>query len=105
VHDYVLQASSCINQQIATLGIIPKFDTNLTSSRWKSQITRDAPSSQNQTPLSLVLSKFSELSYLGDFVAIDFASNNEPETICEVFYKTKHILHGLQIPMLDTIIG
>jgi hypothetical protein len=51
---------------------------------------RDAPSSQNQTPLSLVLSNFSELSYLGDFVAINFASSNELETICEVFYKTKH---------------
>jgi hypothetical protein len=67
-HGYVLQTLSYTNERKTALGIVPRFNTNLAPSRWRSQTTRGAPSFQNQTPLSLVLWNFSKLSYLGDFV-------------------------------------
>ncbi len=46
-----------------------KFDTNPTPSWWKSWTTKNAPLFRSWTFSSLVLSNFSKLLYLGDFVA------------------------------------
>jgi hypothetical protein len=54
-HDYVLQASSCINEQRIAPGFIPKFDINLAPLQWRFQNVKGAPSFRCQTLLSLVL--------------------------------------------------
>jgi hypothetical protein len=66
-HDHILWASSRTNEWKTTLRIIPKFDIDPTPSWWRSQIAKGAPSFWSWTLLSLVLSHFFELSYLGDF--------------------------------------
>jgi hypothetical protein len=68
VHNYVLQASSHTNEWRITPRVIPKLDTDLSPSWWKFWTMKNTPSSWSQTPSSLILSIFSKLSYLGDFV-------------------------------------
>jgi hypothetical protein len=67
-HDHVLRVSNHTNEWITTMGIILRFDIGPTPSWWRFQTMRGAPLSWSWTPLSLVLSQFFELSYLGDFV-------------------------------------
>jgi hypothetical protein len=69
MYDHVLWASSHTNEWRTALGVIFRFDVDVTSLWWKSQITRSAPSFWNWTPSSLVLSHFSKVPHLGDFVA------------------------------------
>jgi len=68
-HDHVLRASNHINEWRTTLGVVLRFDIGPTPSWWKSRTAEGASLFWNWTPLSLVLSQFFELSYLGDFVA------------------------------------
>jgi len=68
MHDYVLWISSRTNEWRTTLGVILRFHIDPTPSWWRSQTMRGAPLFQSQTPLSLILSNFFKLSYLGDFV-------------------------------------
>jgi hypothetical protein len=67
-NDYVLWASSHTNERKIAPRIIPKLNTNLAKSWWRSWIARGAPSFRSRTPSSLVLLNFSELLYLVDFV-------------------------------------
>jgi hypothetical protein len=67
-HDYVLHALSCTNEWRTTLKVVHRFDTDLTTLWWRSWTAKSAPLFQNQTFLSLILSNFFELFYLGDFV-------------------------------------
>ncbi len=68
-HDHILWALSRISEGKTTSGVIFKFHIDATSLWRTSRTTRGVPSSWNWTPLSLVLSHFSDLSHLGDFVA------------------------------------
>jgi hypothetical protein len=68
-HDHVLWALSHTSEWIIAPGVILRFHIDLTPSWWKSRITKDVPSSWSWTPLSLVLSHFFKLLYLGDFLA------------------------------------
>ncbi len=63
---YRLQVAQ-VNEKLPS-GVILRFDVDATFWWWRSRIVRNAPSSWNWTPLSLVLSHFSELPHLGDFV-------------------------------------
>jgi len=107
-HDYVLLASICINEQRITLIVIPRFDINPTSSRWRSQTVRDVPSSQSQTPVRAWYIEFlwtlipwwyccRLLSFL--------AMNLKLFTKAFTKLKTPQFLHGFQFLVLDTSVG
>jgi len=68
-HGHVLQAPSRSSEWRTTSEVIFRFDTDATSSWWKSQTSRGARSFRSWTPSNLTLSYFSELSHLGDLVA------------------------------------
>jgi hypothetical protein len=67
-HGHVLWAPCHSSEWRIAFGIIFRFDTNVTSLWWRSQTSRSAWLSWSWTPLSLVLSYFSEFSHLGDLV-------------------------------------
>ncbi len=69
MHDHILWALSHTSEWRTNSEIIPRFDINAASSRWRSRTVRGVPTSWNWTPSSLVLLHFFELSHLSDFVA------------------------------------
>ncbi len=66
---HVLWALSYVSEWKIDPKIIFRFDVDTTSLWWKPWTTRGAHSSWSRSPLSFVLSHFSELSHLSDFVA------------------------------------
>ncbi len=68
-HDHNLWASKHISEWRIALRVIPRFDIDATSLWWRSRTAKGVPLSWSWTLLSLVLSHFSKLSHLGDFVA------------------------------------
>jgi hypothetical protein len=68
-HGHVLRASSCTCEWKASPIIIFRFYVDATSSWWRPRTARGACPSWSRSSLSLVLSHFSKLSHLNDFVA------------------------------------
>jgi hypothetical protein len=68
-HGHILWAPSRTSEWRTASEVISRFDPNPTSSWWKTWTSKGARSSWSWTPLSLVLSYFSELSHPGDLVA------------------------------------
>ncbi len=107
-YDHVLWASSCVNKWRAGSGIIFRFDVDATSSWWRLWTTRSACSSWNQSPSSLVLSHFSKLSHLGDFVAswprLRWWTWNHLWRLLQD-WRYLYLCMVFNFPVLDTVVG
>ncbi len=68
-HERILWASRHISEWRIASKIIPKFDIDAPSLWWRSRTAKGVPLSWSRTLSNLVLSHFSKLSHLGDFVA------------------------------------
>ncbi len=68
-YDHILWASSRTREWRTASGVIFRFNIDVTSSWWRSWIARNVPSFWSWTFSNLVLSHFSELLHLDDFVA------------------------------------
>ncbi len=67
-YGHVLWASSCTSEWRINFEVIFRFDVDITSSWWRPWTAKGACPSWSRSSSSLVLSHFSELSHLGDFV-------------------------------------
>jgi hypothetical protein len=68
-HGHILWAPNHSSKWRVAYGVISRSDPNVTSSWWRTWTLRSVRSSWSWTPLSLILSYFSELSHFGDLVA------------------------------------